>query len=269
VGVSPDCYLVHWRGREGWVKRDNVVLGDERVSYFAERARQGPSDAYARRVCGQFLLTANWLGAADAHLEAAARLAPNDVKVHQARAILLATKRDLEGVRAALGTAERNDPSDPVTYAMRAVLIWQSHKERDKAVADFDKALRLAPHDETLYFMRSKYWQAEEDHTRALADLDTCIRLWPDDLAAHVERAELLAKCPDRALANPKEAVVSARRACELTRWENATHVRRLARACELAGDNDEAARWREKAGQIEGSNSAQLPPLPSSPPGR
>jgi tetratricopeptide (TPR) repeat protein len=267
VGVSRDYYLVHWRGHEGWVKRDDFVVGDERPDYFLERARRDPSDAYAQRVCAQNLLSANLFDTALPYLDAAARLAPNDVAVHQAQAIVLAMKRNPAAARDALAAAERIDPSDPTTYALRALLLWQPLKQRDRAVADFDKAIRLAPQDETLYFMRAKFWRSEGDPARALADLDTSIRLWPEFLAAHVERAELLANCPDRAVANPKEAVASARRACDLTRWEDPAHIRRLARMCEADGNYDEGACWREKAEQMEGGSAGRLPPLPPAPP--
>jgi tetratricopeptide (TPR) repeat protein len=263
VGVAPDYYFIHWRGREGWVKRNDVVLGDERVRYFIERARQNPSDGYAQRVCAQNFLSANFFDTAWTYIERAARLAPNDIAVHHTRAILLALKGDKGGALDEFSAAERIDPSDPMTYALRASLLWHVQKEYDKAAADLDKALQLAPRDETIYFMRAKFWQSRGDHVRALADLDSCLRLWPEQVAAHVERAEMLMKCPDPAVTNPKEAVVSARRACELTRWEDSVHVRRLARACELAGDKEEAARWREKAEKMEQIDAAQLPPLP------
>jgi tetratricopeptide (TPR) repeat protein len=267
VRVAPDYYLVHWRGRDGWVKRDDVVAGDERFPYFVERARRNPSDAYAQRVCAQNYLSVNLFDTALPYVEAAARLAPNDIAVRQTRAMLLAVKGDRAGALAEFAAAERINPSDPMTYTMRAAILWRAQREYDRAVADFDRAVRLAPNDETIYAARWVFWLATGNHARALADMDTCVRLWPGFLEAHVARAELLANCPDRAVANPKEAVVSARRACELTGWEDSTHVRRLARTCELAGYNDEAVRWRQKAEQMEASNAAQLPPLPPAQP--
>jgi tetratricopeptide (TPR) repeat protein len=267
VGAAPGLFRVHWRGREGWVKRDDVVVGDERAVYFAERARLNPSDAYAQRITAQNLLSGNLFDTAQRYIETAGRLAPDDIVVHQTRAILLALKGDREGARDEFSAAERLDPSDPLTYAERALILWQPLKEYDKAEADFDKALSLAPNDETFYLMRAKYWLARGSHARALTDLNTCIRLWPNNVPAHVERADMLAKCPDRTLLDPKESVVSARRICELTRWEDIAHLRRLVRVCELAGYNDEAGRWREKAEQVERSNAAQLPPLPPAKP--
>jgi tetratricopeptide (TPR) repeat protein len=266
VGVAPDYFLVHWRGREGWVKREDVVVGAVRTAYFAERVRQNPSDAFAQRMCAQALLSAKQVDSARPYVEAAASLAPQDIVARQTRGVFLAMKGDRAGALDEFAAAERIDASDPRTYALRALTLWAAQGEVDKAAADFDTALRLAPNDESLYTMRAMFWLYRGDRARALADVDTCIRLWPDFLAAHVMRVELLANSPDPSVLNPKEAVVSARRACELTRWEDSGHLRRLARACELAGDKDEATRWREKAEQMERDSAAQLPPLGAKP---
>jgi tetratricopeptide (TPR) repeat protein len=268
VGTSPDCFLIRWCGREGWVCRADVVAcNNESPQYFFERVRQYPSDAYAQRVCADALLAANMESSAAPYVEAAVRLAPNDLFAHRTRAVYLAYKGDRAGAEDELRAAARIDPSDPMIPVVRAMAIWWAQKEYDKAAAEFEKAVRLAPNDERIAWARAGFWLDKGDAARALADFDACIRLRPDYLGAHAERAELLMKASDPSVRNPKEAVVSARRACELTRWENAEHLKRLARACEAAGYNDEAARWREKAGQVERDSAAQLPPLPPAKP--
>jgi tetratricopeptide (TPR) repeat protein len=266
IGVSPDCFLIRWAGREGWVRRADVVVVTEGPTYFFERARQYPSDAYAQRVCADALLAANMESAAAPYVEAAVRLAPSDVFAHRTRAVYLAYKADRTGAEEELRAAARIDPSDAMIPVVRAMAVWWAQKEYDKAAAEFEKAVRLAPNDERIFWARAGFWLDKGDAARALADFDTCIRLRPDYLGAHAERAELLMKSSEASVFNPKEAVVAARRACELTRWEGAAHVRRLARACELAGYNDEAARWRQKVEQMERDSAAQLPPLPAKP---
>jgi hypothetical protein len=114
---------------------------------------------------------------------------------------------------------------------------------------------------------RAQIWGLQRDYRKAAVDLDAAVRAVPDALSAHVQRAELLTLCPDPAVIDFKEAAASARRACELTQWENPTHLRRLAAICELAGNKDEAMRWREEAMRIERANAAQLPSLPAAKP--
>jgi tetratricopeptide (TPR) repeat protein len=263
AGASANFYLIRWHGQEVWVKRDDVALGEDCLSYFLEQAGRNPWDGYLQRVCALGMVGAGWIDSAVPFSEAAIRLAPQDSGAHKVRATVEAKKGNLDAARDEFAVAERLDPSDPMTYALRAGIVWRPLKEYAKAEADFDTALRLAPGDETLYLMRSSYWSYRYDFTRALADIDTAIRLWPGYLRAHVRRAEFCLWCPDQTMRNPKEAVVSARKACELTRWKDAAHIHRLAKACELAGYNDDAKRWQDKAEQMEKGNVAQLPSLP------
>ena len=50
-------------------------------------------------------------------------------------------------------------------------------KDPDKALADFDRALRLKPEFGDAYASRGSVWLKKKDYTRALADLDRAIAL--------------------------------------------------------------------------------------------
>jgi tetratricopeptide (TPR) repeat protein len=269
VKVAPDRLLVRWRGFQGWVKRDDVLAGPPRDAYFAERVRRDPKDAYALRYGAQAMHRTGHIDEGLAAIDESIRLNPKDPLAHQVRACLLFLgKWDMKGALEAWAAAERLDPTNEDTAMLRAGL-YAAQRDYVKAMADFDRAIRLAPNDPSVYLLRAQCWHIQGDFAKAVADLDTALRLWPDLLPAHVRRVTWLLEAPDPDGRNAKEAVASARRACELTRWDDPALLRLLGRACERAGDHDQAVRWREKAEQMEQSNAAQLPPLPPAAPGR
>jgi tetratricopeptide (TPR) repeat protein len=264
VTVRPEYFEVLWRGRRGWVKRDEVLVGGSREAYFAQRVKKNPSDVYALRYCAVAWQRAGYFKEAFAAIDEAIRLRPDDAQSHQVRGtLLLLGNRDVAGGMKELDVADRIDPNDSDTAAFRASVLL-ARREFDKARAEFERAIRLAPNDPITYLLRANVWGFQGDSAKALADLDTALRLWPDYLAAHYHRATLLLAGPDPDGSRAREAVVSARRACELTRWEDVLTLRLLARACEQAGDAEGARRWRDKVEELRRLDADTLPPLPS-----
>jgi tetratricopeptide (TPR) repeat protein len=90
-------------------------------------------------------------------------------------------------------------------------------------------------------------WLRLGDYRRALAVYDELARTYPDLVEAHSRSAWLRATCPDAQYRDGKVAVESARRACELTDWQNPGELEVLAAACAEAGDLGSAVKWQEK----------------------
>ena len=61
-------------------------------------------------------------------------------------------------------------------------------KEYDKAVGDYEKAIRLKPDNPRFYFDRGLVWYARNDYNQAIADT-TAIRLKPDNPVTYFNRA--------------------------------------------------------------------------------
>ena len=58
-------------------------------------------------------------------------------------------------------------------------LVRHRKKEYDKAIADYDEALRLDPNNAAVYYNRSVAWQFKDEFIKAVNDYDQAVRLDP------------------------------------------------------------------------------------------
>jgi tetratricopeptide (TPR) repeat protein len=94
-------------------------------------------------------------------------------------------------------------------------------------------------------------WLVRKDYDLALKGFDELIRRYPDYPDAHEGRASILATCPDAALRNGQAAVASAKRACDLTNWQDFVALSTLAAASAEAGDFSAAVCHEQRAQRL------------------
>ena len=74
--------------------------------------------------------------------------------------------------------AIRLDPEYAEAYSNRGV-AYASKRDYDRAIADYDQAIRLDPKDAAAYYNRSLIYSEKRDYDRAITDCDQAIRLAP------------------------------------------------------------------------------------------
>jgi tetratricopeptide (TPR) repeat protein len=116
------------------------------------------------------------------------------------------------------------------------------------ALADYNEAIKLDPNRAVYYRNRGRTYQDMRDHAKALADFQEAFKRDPNEAGAMDGMAWIMATSSDSKLRNGKRAVELATKACELTKWKNASYIDTLAAAHAEDGNYAEAVRRQEEA---------------------
>lgn len=200
-------------GVAGWVSREQVMSLDEALQFYTEEIDRNPNhwNAYLYR---GFV----W-----------------DVRHVYDKAI------------ADFSAAIRIYPLWANTYNNRG-WTWHRLREYDKAIADYTKAIKLDSKNVLAVVNRGLARQDKGDYYRAIIDYKRAIRLDPKYGRAHTALAWLYATCPDPRFRDGKLALKSAKKACDLSKWKEASKLSVLAAAYAELGDFPKAIQWQERA---------------------
>jgi lipoprotein NlpI len=152
--------------------------------------KASPATSASRPVSEDFSVCAGNDGTADDRIAACTRAVASEqlsqeklAKTFHSRGVEWIGKGDYDRAIADYDEAIRLDPQDPLAYYNRGV-AWHGKHDYDRAIADYDQAIRLNPQDPQAYDSRGNAWQAKGDLERAIAEYDDAIRLDPQHARA-------------------------------------------------------------------------------------
>jgi hypothetical protein len=100
-------------------------------------------------------------------------------------------------------------------YVARGI-AWHDARQYDRAIVDYNEAIRLNPWNEVAYQNRANALEVQGRFAEALADYDMATRLDPGFDFPYNSRAWMRATCPDPRYRDGRQAVADAMRACQL-----------------------------------------------------
>ena len=117
-------------------------------------------------------------------------------------------KGDYDKAIAAYDKAIRLNPRDTLAYNNRG-MAYERKGDRGKAISDYSEAIRIDPKYETAYNNRGSAYGAKGDYDKAIADLNEAIRLDPKDPPPYVNRGIAYRRKGDfgKAIADLNEAI--------------------------------------------------------------
>ncbi len=174
--------------------RLNTHEYDAAIADFDAVIRLDPrlADAHVNR--GFALMNRNELGAAKAAIERAIELEPRNMPAWFSLGVILEAKADATGATAAYDQVVELDPKYAEAYSSRGLLKWLKKDDLSGALADFNRAVELGESAPALaqgYFNRALLLETQGKLDLALADFDKAIALAPKHARAYQQRGFL------------------------------------------------------------------------------
>jgi tetratricopeptide (TPR) repeat protein len=154
-------------------------------SFLLEGAHHSSTDSVARPPNG----SRRWTVAIVAVVVGVALAAAYNHRgwIYNIRGLAYDSKGEHDRAIADYDEAIRLDPKNADSYVNRG-LAYDRKGEHDRAIADYDEAIRLDPKDAPTYYNRGLAYDRKGEHDRAIADYDEAIRLDPKDADTYVNR---------------------------------------------------------------------------------
>ena len=143
-------------------------------------------------------------------------------------------------------TIELNPDHTAAWYNRGNILFHET--DYAAAIECWTEAIRTQPDLFRAYNNRATAWVRMEQPARAAGDYERTIALNPGFARAFDNFAWLLATSDDRNIRDTTRAVELAKTACELTQYQQWSHLSTLAAAYAEAGEFTKAVEWAEKA---------------------
>ena len=236
--------IPHWQNSEALFRHALAVTKD---------------NAWVHCLLADILADAGNFDEAGVNCREALRLKPGfpEVEILDARILVRANKQDQ--AIAILSRLVQQVPADPVAHDTLGLALSQNG-DLPGAIAHYRRALDLKPDYAGARFHLAALLAQQGDAAGAIDEYRQGLRWQPDDPEALNNLAWIRAANANPALRSGDEAVHLARRACELTRYQNPMLAGTLAAAYAESGRFDEAVATAQKARDLAlASNQKEL----------
>lgn len=177
----------------------------------------------------------------------AIRQNPSAAAAYYNRGCVWLKKQDQDKALSDFSKAIELDPSYVKAYVNRSG-VWLKMHEFDKALADCNEAIRLDPKKEAALFNRGAAWQGKRAFTKSIESFTQALELNPQNAETLNNIAWLRATCIDAHCRDAKSAIEYAKKACELTNWQDHSKLDTLAAAYAEGQDFQQALQYEQKA---------------------
>jgi protein O-GlcNAc transferase len=187
---------------------------------------------------------------AKTHCLRSIELEPNVAESHCNLGIVLQKQRKFAEAAVACRTALRIDPQNGIAHLTLGIVLFELGN-LEEAQVPLAEAVRLRPDDAVAPYYLAGTSQKQGKPAEAVAHYGLALQHNPDGLEALLGLASLRLTAQAAELRNPEEAVTLARRACELTRYEQPVTLDILGMAYALTGRFSDAVATTERALRI------------------
>lgn len=111
---------------------------------------------------------------------------PNSL-AYRNRGVAYFNKAEIDKAISDFDEALKLDAGDKMNYKNRGAALYMIGKT-DSAIGDFDKAIMIDPDYGSAYYDRALAYAKKDDMDRALSDFDKAIKIKPDNIDAHLGR---------------------------------------------------------------------------------
>ena len=240
--LAPADALYYESAARAWLKKKNA---DRAIETASQGIRLDPRLPYLYRVrCDAYQERKDYLNAYFDY-RAAWKLDPG--RSGGAFSLIDISQGELLLSSAAEAELAAFQPRDEEEFADRAQ-AWRNKGKYDRAIADFEIAIRKHSDDPRLYLGRGFCRRRLGEYAAALSDYEATMRLDPEEWYAYTDAALLLASCPDAAIRNGSRAVELALKGGELCAWFDPESLVALAAAYAETGDFEQAVATQREA---------------------
>ncbi|MGA9722345.1 MAG: tetratricopeptide repeat protein [Candidatus Binatus sp.] len=281
-----DPELLKARASVETMNHDYVAAIGDLDNVIGQNQSQSDPDALNARAMAFFYAGNSDKAQSDA--DQAIALSPKDSELYSSRSYIDEQRGRYDKSISDLSQAIKYSRRKSEDLYNRRAYAYGRQGDYDRAVADYNEAAKLDPSDVRIYQGRAEAYTREKrpelaisdlahikvaskedfvarasihenvgEYRLALEDYDHALALASDDWGTANAAAWFLGTCPDATVRDGKRALTLAKKACDLSSWQNGYVIDTLAAALAGTGDFVQAVTWQERSIDLLKSQSA------------